>query len=83
MSCRKKPYRAGAGGQNILESIGFTERLAQRIAERTGTKPEVMLAAQAGAVSAAEWEKRVLEKVPAPRFEEKRSHRPLRYRALT
>ena len=59
-------------GKNILESIEFPDKLQNLILERTGKAPQVVLEALGKAVTAEEWEKHVLEKTPAPKFEAKK-----------
>ncbi len=58
-------------GKNILDGIGFGDTLAKLVEQRTGVLPTVTLE-QNSSVSADEWEKRVMQKAPAPRFEEKK-----------
>lgn len=59
-------------GQKILEELDFPERLAGRIAERTGTKPEVVLAS-GGAMPQKEWEAHIRKKAPSVQFEQKKA----------
>lgn len=59
-------------GQKILEELDFPGRLAGRIAERTGTKPEVVLVS-GGAMPQKEWEAHIRKKAPSVQFEQKKA----------
>ncbi len=69
-------------GKKILEEIEFPMHLAQRIAQRTGTEPVVQLVQSEKTVSAEEWEKRVLQKAPVVKFEEKKGLPPIKIPGL-
>jgi len=61
-----------AAGKELLEELEFPERLAARIAGRTGTKPEVVLAS-GKAMPQKEWEAHIRQKAPAAQFEQKKA----------
>ncbi len=61
-----------AAGKGLLEELEFPERLACRIAERTGTKPEVVLEG-CRAMPQKEWEAHIRQKAPAAQFEQKKA----------
>ncbi|WP_294451949.1 exonuclease domain-containing protein [uncultured Gemmiger sp.] len=71
-----------AAGMNILESIDFPRRLAERIQERTGTLPIVRMVASGKTVSAEEFEKYVQNKTPAVKFEAKKDLPPIQVQGL-
>ncbi len=56
-----------AAGRNILESVDLPGKLAERLLERTGTRPAVHLT-DGAKMDEAEWEKHIQEKVPAAAF---------------
>lgn len=66
-----------AAGKTLLEEIGFPEKLAGRIAERTGTRPEVVLRS-GKAVPQQEWEAHIQQKAPAVQFEQKKTAPPIK-----
>ena len=71
-----------AAGMNILESIDFPRRLAERIQERTGTLPMVRMAATGKTVAPEEFEKYVQNKAPAVKFEAKKDMPPIQIQGL-
>ena len=54
-------------GRNILESVKFPDKLADRLLERTGTRPAVQLK-DGAKMNEDEWQKHIQEKVPAVAF---------------
>ena len=54
-------------GRNILESVEFPDKLADRLLERTGTRPAVQLK-DGAKMNEDEWQKHIQEKVPAVAF---------------
>ena len=69
-------------GKKILEEIQFPQALAQRIEQRTGTLPQVELAQTGKTATVEEWEKKVLQKVPTVKFEEKKGLPPIKIPGL-
>ncbi len=69
-------------GKKILEEVNFPSCLAQKIAQRTGAEPQVILEQTEKTISPAEWEKKVLKKVPAVKFEEKKGLPPIKIPGL-
>lgn len=70
-----------AAGKTLLEEIGFPEKLAERIAERTGTRPEVVLRS-GKALPQQEWEAHIQQKAPAVQFEQKKTAPPIKIPGL-
>ncbi len=71
-----------AAGMNILESIDFPRRLAERIQERTGTLPIVRMAATGKTMAPEEFERYVQSKAPAVQFEAKKDLPPIQVQGL-
>ena len=71
-----------AAGMNILQSIDFPRRLAERIQERTGTLPVVRMVATGKTVAPEEFEKYVQQKTPAVKFEAKKDLPPIQVQGL-
>ena len=71
-----------AAGMNILESIDFPHRLAERIQERTGTLPVVRMAATGKTMAPEEFERYVQSKAPAVQFEAKKDLPPIQVQGL-
>lgn len=69
-------------GKKILEEVNFPSCLAQKIAQRTGAEPQVILEQTEKTISPTEWEKKVLKKVPAVKFEEKKGLPPIKIPGL-
>ena len=68
-------------GLHILESIGFGDKLAQRIENRTGVLPTVKLAVEQ-ALSNQAWEEHIQQKVPVTAFVEKKQTAALKIPGL-
>ena len=68
-------------GLHILESIGFGDKLAQRIENRTGVLPTVKLAMEQ-ALSNQAWEEHIQQKVPVTAFVEKKQTAALKIPGL-
>ena len=68
-------------GLHILESIGFGDKLAQRVENRTGVLPTVKLAVEQ-ALSNQAWEKHIQQKVPVTAFVEKKQTAALKIPGL-
>ena len=69
-------------GKQILDEIEMPAYLAKRIEERTGVEPVVELVQSGKTVSVEEWEKRVLEKTPTVKFEQKKGLSPIKIPGL-
>lgn len=54
-------------GRNILESVELPDRLAEKIHQRTGIRPQVVLK-DGAKMDDSEWEKHLQQKVPAVAF---------------
>ena len=68
-------------GLHILESIGFGDKLAQRVENRTGVLPTVKLAVEQ-ALSNQAWEEHIQQKVPVTAFVEKKQTAALKIPGL-
>ena len=68
-------------GLHILESIGFGDKLAQRVENRTGVLPSVKLAVEQ-AISNQAWEEHIQQKVPVTAFVEKKQTAALKIPGL-
>ena len=68
-------------GLHILESIGFGDKLAQRVESRTGVLPTVKLAVEQ-ALSNQAWEEHIQQKVPVTAFVEKKQTAALKIPGL-
>ncbi len=68
-------------GLHILESIGFGDKLAQRVENRTGVLPTVKLAVEQ-ALSSQAWEEHIQQKVPVTAFVEKKQTAALKIPGL-
>ena len=68
-------------GLHILESIGFGDKLAQRVENRTGVLPTVKLAVEQ-ALSNQAWEEHIQQKVPVTTFVEKKQTAALKIPGL-
>ena len=68
-------------GLHILESIGFGDKLAQRVENRTGVLPNVKLAVEQ-ALSNQAWEEHIQQKVPVTAFVEKKQTAALKIPGL-
>ena len=68
-------------GLHILESIGFGDKLAQHIENRTGVLPTVKLAMEQ-ALSNQAWEEHIQQKVPVTAFVEKKQTAALKIPGL-
>ena len=71
-----------ANGEKMLKSAGMAFHLAEKIAQRTGVEPTVEFIQTEKPVSTEEWEKKILKKVPAVKFEEKKGLPPLKIPGL-
>ena len=68
-------------GLHILKSIGFGDKLAQRVENRTGVLPTVKLAVEQ-ALSNQAWEEHIQQKVPVTAFVEKKQTAALKIPGL-
>ena len=68
-------------GLHILESIGFGDKLAERVENRTGVLPTVKLAVEQ-ALSNQAWEEHIQQKVPVTAFVEKKQTAALKIPGL-
>lgn len=69
-------------GKKILDSIGFSSHLAQKIQQRTGVEPMITLVQKEPTATTEEWEKKILKKAPAIKFEEKKGLPPIKIPGL-